>query len=105
MQNSSSRIIPSLRRMLPRRIRPLRNKPPSKKPKKEESKPAAEAPKKEKKVPFSTLPPAKLSMDQFKRHYWNDDTKVIMKYFDDNFVEGEWSIWKVEYKYQSELKK
>ena len=30
---------------------------------------------------------------------------VISKYFDENFVDGEWSVWKVEYKYQNELKR
>jgi len=44
-------------------------------------------------------------MDTFKRHYWNDETPVVMKYFDESFVDGDWSIWKVEYKYQSELKR
>ena len=39
------------------------------------------------------------------RHYWNDETPVVMKYFDENFVDGDWSVWTVEYKYQNELKK
>ncbi|XP_063692004.1 elongation factor 1-gamma-like [Bolinopsis microptera] len=71
-------------------------------PKKEE---AAPAPKKERSAPFSSLPAPKLNMDDFKRHYWNDPSEVIHKYFDDTFVDGEWSVWKVEYKYQSELVK
>jgi len=73
-------------------------------PKKEEAKPAAaEPPKEKKKAPFSDLPKPKLIMDTFKKHYWNDSTEVIMKYFDENFVDGEWSVWKVEYKYDSDL--
>jgi len=84
---------------------PKKQTPKKEEAKKEEPKPAAEAPKKERKAPFSNLPPPKLSMDQFKRHYWNDETPVIMKYFDDSFVDGEWSVWKVEYKYQNELKR
>ncbi|KAL5272601.1 hypothetical protein ACHWQZ_G000715 [Mnemiopsis leidyi] len=82
---------------------PKKEAPKKEEPKKEEPKP--EAPKKERKAPFSNLPPAKLSMDTFKRMYWNEEMPVISKYFDENFVDGEWSVWKVEYKYQNELKR
>lgn len=93
----------------PQKNAPKKDQSPKKaapQPKKEEAKPAAEAaPKKERKAPFSDLPKPKLSMDDFKRHYWNSETPDIMKYFDENFVDGEWSVWKVEYKYQNELKR
>lgn len=84
---------------------PKKETPKKEAPKKQEAKPEpAVEPKKERKVPFGDLPPPKLIMDQFKRHYWNDETAVIMKYFDENFVDGDWSVWKAEYKYNNELK-
>jgi len=85
---------------------PKKEAPKKEAPKKQEPKPAATPaePKKERKVPFGTLPPPKLNMDTFKRHYWNDETSVIMNYFDESFVDGDWSVWKAEYKYNNELK-
>jgi len=83
---------------------------PEQKPKQEaKPKPAAApaeqptAPKKETKKPFSDLPKPKMDMEQFKRLYWNAETPEIMQYFDENFIDGEWSVWTTTYKYNNEL--
>eukprot|EP00116_Pleurobrachia_bachei_P002715 sb/3462977/ len=83
---------------------------PDQKPKQEaKPKPAAPvaeepaAPKKETKKPFSDLAKPKMDMDTFKRMYWNEETADIMKYFDENFIDGEWSVWTATYKYNDEL--
>jgi len=72
---------------------------------KKEEKPKEEAPKKAPvKKPFEGLPNAKLDLDSFKRLYWNEQKpEPVVKYFDENFVEGEWSMWKMEYKFPKEL--
>lgn len=87
----------------PKQAAPKKEQAPKAEAKKEA---AAEAPKPPpKKKPFSHLPAPKLCLDTFKRMYWNDSTEEIMKYFDENFVEGEYSVWRVDYKYNDELTK
>ncbi|KAF9952855.1 Elongation factor 1-gamma [Modicella reniformis] len=98
-------------------------------PKKEtkEKKPKEEKPKEEKKPkeenpqddaeenfedapkPKSTLellPAAKMPLDEWKRQYSNNETPVAMKWLWENIDLGtDYSIWKVDYKYNNELTK
>ncbi|KAG0201324.1 Elongation factor 1-gamma [Mortierella sp. GBA30] len=90
-------------------------KPKEEKPKaaKEEKKPKAEeeaeetfqdAPKPKSKLDL--LPPAKMPLDEWKRQYSNNDTPVAMKWLWENIdLKSDYSIWKVDYKYNNELTK
>ncbi|CCK71450.1 translation elongation factor EF1B gamma KNAG_0H00340 [Huiozyma naganishii CBS 8797] len=79
--------------------------------KKEETKPKAkpaaeeqpaEAPKP--KHPLASLPRATFVLDDWKRKYSNEDTRpVALPWFWEHFNSEEYSIWKVEYKYNDEL--
>ncbi|KIH88659.1 elongation factor 1-gamma [Sporothrix brasiliensis 5110] len=66
----------------------------------EEEEPAA-APKP--KHPIDLLPRATFPLDEWKRQYSNSDTPVALKWFWENVKFDEYSIWKVEYKYNDEL--
>ncbi|KAI5461129.1 hypothetical protein BGZ63DRAFT_385037 [Mariannaea sp. PMI_226] len=95
------------------------NTPPKKpeQPKKEQ--PKKEAPKKEAapapaaeeapkpKHPIEALPKASMPLDEWKRTYSNEkDHDAAMKWFFENMKfdgEGEYSLWKVDYKYNDEL--
>ncbi|KAM5342680.1 hypothetical protein ACJ41O_013646 [Fusarium nematophilum] len=93
----------------------LTNTPPKKpeQPKKEAApKPAAapapaaeEAPAAPKpKHPLEALGKPSFPLDEWKRQYSNiKDHDEAMKYFWDNFNFEEWSLWKVDYKYNDEL--
>lgn len=61
----------------------------------------AEAPKP--KHPLELLPRASLPLDEYKRQYSNSETPDALKYFWDNFNFEEYSIWRVDYKYNDEL--
>ncbi|KAJ5806033.1 uncharacterized protein N7503_003635 [Penicillium pulvis] len=68
----------------------------------EEDKPA-EAPKA--KHPLEALGKPTLVLDEWKRQYSNNDTReVAMPWFWQNFNSEEYSLWKVDYKYNNELK-
>ncbi|KAJ5986708.1 hypothetical protein N7451_011073 [Penicillium sp. IBT 35674x] len=68
----------------------------------EEDKPA-EAPKA--KHPLEALGKPTLALDEWKRQYSNNDTReVAMPWFWQNFNAEEYSLWKVDYKYNNELK-
>ncbi|RYP07999.1 hypothetical protein DL764_002145 [Monosporascus ibericus] len=91
----------------------LTNVPPKKeeKPKKQEKpKPAAapaaeeeEAPAPKPKHPLDLLPRSAFPLDDWKRFYSNNDEDVSMKWFWENVPFSDYSIWKVEYKYNNEL--
>jgi elongation factor 1-gamma len=66
----------------------------------EEDKPA-EAPKP--KHPLELLPRATFPLDEWKRQYSNKDTPDALKWFWENVPFNEYSIWKVDYKYNDEL--
>ncbi|KAJ5657950.1 uncharacterized protein N7484_001599 [Penicillium longicatenatum] len=67
-----------------------------------EEKPA-EAPKP--KHPLEALGKPTLALDEWKRQYSNNDTReVAMPWFWQNFNAEEYSLWKVDYKYNDELK-
>ncbi|KAI1302837.1 hypothetical protein EDD11_005483 [Mortierella claussenii] len=52
------------------------------------------------------LPPAKMPLDEWKRQYSNNDTPVAMKWLWENIdLTTDYSIWKVDYKYNDELTK
>ncbi|KAI1072236.1 hypothetical protein LB507_003305 [Fusarium sp. FIESC RH6] len=65
-----------------------------------EEAPAAPKPK----HPLEALGRPSFPLDEWKRQYSNiKDHNEAMKYFWDNFNFEEWSIWKVDYKYNEEL--
>ncbi|KAK3501531.1 putative translation elongation factor eEF-1, gamma chain [Neurospora crassa] len=61
----------------------------------------AEAPKP--KHPLEALPRASFPLDEWKRQYSNIDTPEALKWFWENVPFTEYSIWKVNYKYNDEL--
>ncbi|KAK5823141.1 hypothetical protein F5H01DRAFT_333675 [Linnemannia elongata] len=90
-------------------------KPKEEKPK-EEKKPKAKEPEEEKEESFEDapkpkskldlLPAAKMPLDEWKRQYSNNDTPVAMKWLWENIdLTADYSIWKVDYKYNDELTK
>ncbi|KAG0280975.1 Elongation factor 1-gamma [Linnemannia exigua] len=90
-------------------------KPKEEKPK-EEKKPKAKEPEEEKEESFEDapkpkskldlLPAAKMPLDEWKRQYSNNDTPVAMKWLWENIdLTTDYSIWKVDYKYNDELTK
>ncbi|KAF9902770.1 hypothetical protein BX616_001809 [Lobosporangium transversale] len=77
-------------------------KPKAKEPEPEEE--VQEAPKPKSKLDL--LPPAKMPLDEWKRQYSNNDTPVAMKWLWENIdLTTDYSIWKVDYKYNDELTK
>jgi len=67
----------------------------------EEEEPAVEAPKA--KHPLEALPKPTLPLDEWKRQYSNNDTPDALKWFWENYNPEEYSLWKVDYKYNDEL--
>ncbi|PMD28311.1 40S ribosomal protein S3aE [Hyaloscypha hepaticicola] len=65
----------------------------------EEEAPAAPKPK----HPLEVLPKPTLVLDEWKRQYSNNDTPDALKWFWENFKADEYSLWKVDYKYNDEL--
>ncbi|KAG0257776.1 Elongation factor 1-gamma [Mortierella polycephala] len=66
----------------------------------EEAAPVAPPPKSK----LESLPPAKMSLDEWKRQYSNNDTPVAMKWLWENIdLTTDYSIWKVDFKYNDEL--
>jgi len=56
------------------------------------------------KNPLDLLPPSKLNLENWKRFYSNNDTRpTAINWFWDNFDPEGFSIWRVTYKYNSEL--
>ncbi|KAI9158750.1 Elongation factor 1-gamma 1 [Paramyrothecium foliicola] len=81
-------------------------------PKKETPKPAPKAPAAEEeeaapapkpKHPIDLLPRATFPLDEWKRQYSNLDTPAAMKWFWENANFEEYSLWRVDYKYNDEL--
>jgi elongation factor 1-gamma len=70
-------------------------------PKEEEEEAAPSEPKP--KHPLDLLPRATFALDEWKRYYSNHDTPEAMKWFWENVKFDEYSIWKVDYKYNDEL--
>ncbi|KAI6708319.1 elongation factor 1 gamma domain-containing protein [Diplocarpon mali] len=65
----------------------------------EEEAPAAPKPK----HPLEALPKPTLILDEWKRQYSNNDTPDALKWFWENFKADEYSLWKLDYKYNEEL--
>lgn len=97
-------------------VQPPKKEKPAKKeqapaPAKKEAKPAAPAadaeaaPAPKPKHPLEALGKPSIALDELKRAYSNLDTrKEALPYFWDKFFNAdEWSLWKVEYKYNDEL--
>ncbi|KAL1878087.1 hypothetical protein VTK73DRAFT_8138 [Phialemonium thermophilum] len=68
---------------------------------KDEEEEAAPAPKP--KHPLDLLPKASLPLDEVKRQFSNNETTDVLKWFWETVNFEEYSIWKVEYKYNDEL--
>lgn len=97
----------------------LKNTPPKKpeQPKKEAAPKAAPKPKEKEvedeedepkeapkpKHPLEALPKPTIPLDEWKRQYSNKDTPDALKWFWENYKPEEYSLWKVEYKYNDEL--
>ena len=65
----------------------------------EEDKPAPKP-----KHPLESLPKPTLILDDWKRKYSNEETReVALPWFWENFKSDEYSLWKVDYKYNEEL--
>lgn len=72
--------------------------------KKEEPKDAPPAEQKKPKHPLEALGKSSFILDEWKRKYSNEDTRpVALPWFWENYNAEEWSIWKVDYKYNDEL--
>jgi len=69
----------------------------------EEDEPSFEDEKPAGKNPLDLLPPSSFNLDNWKRFYSNNETPDAMKYFWENVPFDEYSIWKVDYKYNDEL--
>ncbi|KAF7544634.1 hypothetical protein G7046_g9747 [Stylonectria norvegica] len=67
----------------------------------EEEEEAPAAPKA--KHPLELLPKPSLPLDEFKRQFSNNETPDALKWFWENFNFEEYSIWRVDYKYNDEL--
>lgn len=55
------------------------------------------------KHPLSLLPKAAVDLDEWKRQYSNNDTPDALKWFWENFKAEDYSLWKIDYKYNEEL--
>jgi len=87
--------------------------PKKEQPKKEAPKPKAKAVEEEEgdeepaqpkpKHPLDLLPRATFALDDWKRKYSNEDTPVALAWFWENVNFEEYSIWKLDYKYNEEL--
>ena len=67
----------------------------------EEDKPAPKP-----KHPLETLPKPTLVLDDWKRKYSNEDTRTAaLPWFWENFKPDEYSLWRLDYKYNEELTK
>ena len=64
----------------------------------EEDKPAPKP-----KHPLEALPKPGVPLDELKRKYSNEDTPVALKWFWENYNPEEYSLWKLDYKYNDEL--
>lgn len=67
----------------------------------EEEEEVQEAPKA--KHPLEALPKPTLVLDEWKRQYSNNDTPDALKWFWENYKSEEYSLWKLDYKYNDEL--
>ncbi|KAG0661007.1 translation elongation factor EF1B gamma [Monosporozyma unispora] len=77
---------------------------PKKKEVKKEEKPADPAPEKKPKHPLEALGRSTFVLDEWKRKYSNEDTRpVALPWFWEHYNPEEYSLWKVEYKYNDEL--
>ena len=77
-------------------------KPKAKEPEEDEEEEAAPAPKP--KHPLDALPKPTLALDDLKRKYSNEETReVALPWFWENFNPEEYSLWKIDYKYNDEL--
>ena len=83
----------------------VEKKEPAPKPPKEEEEDIVLEEKPKGKNPLDLLPPSKFIMDEWKRCYSNNETRpTAIDWFWKNFDKEGYSLWKVDYKYNDELK-
>ncbi|POS81926.1 hypothetical protein EPUL_005272, partial [Erysiphe pulchra] len=100
---------------------PVKYQPPAKKETKKEPAPKTQAAPKKKakeaeeeeeceepaapkaKHPLEALPKPSLVLDEWKRQYSNNETPEALKWFWENYKPEEYSLWKLDYKYNDEL--
>lgn len=78
--------------------------PAAKKPAKEEEEEEEAKPEVKAKHPLEALPKPTLILDDWKRKYSNEETReVALPWFWEHYKPEEYSLWKVDYKYNDEL--
>ncbi|KAK5993213.1 Elongation factor 1-gamma 1 [Cladobotryum mycophilum] len=92
---------PALTNVAPKKAEAPKAAAPKATPKAAEPEEPAEAPKA--KHPLEALPRATYPLDEWKRQYSNNETPDAMKYFWETVPLTEYSLWKVDYKYNDEL--
>lgn len=92
---------PKLTNVAPKKPEVKKEAAPKKEAPKEPAEEPAEAPKA--KHPLESLPRASFALDEWKRYYSNHDEADSLKWFWENVPFTEYSIWKMQYKYNSEL--
>ncbi|KAI4131173.1 MAG: hypothetical protein LQ338_001378 [Usnochroma carphineum] len=104
----------AIREIPPKKEKEKEEKPKKEQAKKEQPKPKAkeadeeeeeeEKPAPKPKHPLEALPKPNLAIDDWKRKYSNEETReVALPWFWENFNPEEYSLWKVDYKYNDEL--
>jgi elongation factor 1-gamma len=79
-------------------------KPKEKEPEDEEEEEEAEKPAPKPKHPLEALPKPSMVMDDWKRQYSNSDTRTVaLPWFWEHYKPEEYSLWRIDYKYNSEL--
>lgn len=86
----------------PKAPKPAASKPAAPKEQDDDDEPAAEAPKA--KHPLEALGKPTLALDDWKRKYSNTETRTeALPWFWENYKPDEYSLWRVDYKYNDEL--
>ncbi|KAF9113092.1 Elongation factor 1-gamma [Mortierella sp. AM989] len=106
----------AMKYVAPKKEKDTKEKKPKEEKPKEEKKPKAKEPEEEPEETFEDapkpkskldlLPAAKMPLDEWKRQYSNNETPAAMKWLWENIdLTTDYSIWKVDYKYNDELTK
>ena len=69
----------------------------------EEEEEGEEKPAPKPKHPLEALPKPGVPLDELKRKYSNEDTPVALQWFWENYNSEEYSLWKLDYRYNDEL--
>jgi len=83
--------------------KPKEKKEKKEKPKKEEAEEAPLVVEEKKKDPLDALPKGTFDLEEWKRFFSNNDEDKAIQWFWDNFDSENYSIWRGDYRYNSEL--